>query len=104
MENLVNIEHLSNLLSIPSVTYDEWDMVEYLSKHFDEKGYEYGVDHYGNIFVNKGTDEVKPLICAHIDTVHKKTKINHAPAQVHAIRPAAVLALRLGCCPPFKPR
>jgi putative aminopeptidase FrvX len=28
------------------------------------------------MFVTKGTDEIKPLICAHIDTVHKKTKIN----------------------------
>jgi|694.fasta_scaffold02377_39 putative aminopeptidase FrvX len=76
MENLVNIERLSDLLSIPSVTYDEWDMVEYLSEYFDKKGYEYGVDSYGNIFVTKGTDVIKPLICAHIDTVHKKTKIN----------------------------
>jgi hypothetical protein len=76
MENLVNIERLSDLLSIPSVTYDEWDMVEYLSEYFDKKGYEYGIDSYGNIFVTKGTDVIKPLICAHIDTVHKKTKIN----------------------------
>jgi hypothetical protein len=76
MENFVNMGLLTDLLSVPSETFDEWDMVFFLSKYLDKMDYEYDVDEYGNIFVTKGDGANKPLVCAHIDTVHKKTTIN----------------------------
>ena len=76
MENRVNVDFLSSLLSIPSETFDEWGMVDYLVTYFESKGYEPIVDKFGNIYVSKGDAEKKPLICAHIDTVHKNNKIN----------------------------
>lgn len=76
MENFVDLNRLTSLLSIPSVTYDEWDMVMFLCNELDDMDMDYVVDDDGNILVTKGSGDKMPLICAHIDTVHSKTKIN----------------------------
>jgi putative aminopeptidase FrvX len=76
MENFVDMKLLTDLLSVPSVTYDEWEMVDFLANYFDTKGYQYDIDEMGNLFLEKGDAINKPLICAHIDTVHSKKNIN----------------------------
>lgn len=76
MKNYVDIGLLSRLLSVPSVTYDEWDMVMFICNELDDLDIDYVVDNDGNILITKGNGDKMPLVCAHLDTVHKKNSIN----------------------------
>ena len=72
----MNIEKFKELLSVPSKTYQEEDMVEFIC---DELGDMEGVTFYRdvmmNIYATKGVleeDEFYPMFIAHTDTVHSK--------------------------------
>jgi len=64
------LDRLKEILSVPSHSGDESRMIKYLTKVLDGKGYDYTVDHQGNIYVTKGVSEAYPLFVAHTDTVH----------------------------------
>ncbi len=65
------LDRLKEILSVPSHSGDESRMIKYLTEVLDEKGYDYTVDHQGNIYVTKGVSEAYPLFVAHTDTVHR---------------------------------
>ncbi len=69
------IQHLKEVLSIPTKTYQETLMIEYLDKYFTEKGYDHTIDQYGNVYVTKGEADVYPCVIAHTDTVHSITEM-----------------------------
>ena len=64
-------EKLKELLSIPTKTWEEERLINYLIGHFEEKGYLYEVDDMGNLYVTKGISEYYPLVLAHTDSVHE---------------------------------
>tara|TARA_R110000822_G_scaffold35946_2_gene101171 strand:- start:446 stop:1252 length:807 start_codon:yes stop_codon:yes gene_type:complete len=64
-------EKLKELLSIPTKTWEEERLINYLIGHFEEKGYLYEVDDMGNLYVTKGISEHYPLVLAHTDSVHE---------------------------------
>jgi len=72
----MNIEKFKELLSVPSKTYQEEDMVEYLCDEFDSiPGVSYYRDDMMNIYATKGElteGEFYPMFIAHTDTVHNK--------------------------------
>jgi tripeptide aminopeptidase len=72
----MNLEKFKELLSVPSKTYQEEDMVEYLCNELDSiSGVKYYRDEMMNIYATKGElsdGEFYPMFVAHTDTVHHK--------------------------------
>jgi len=69
---------LKNILSVPSKTYKEDKMIEFLVNWLTEYNYTYYLDDMNNIYVTKQTDDVEyfPCVVSHIDTVHNLDTIN----------------------------
>ena len=71
-----NLEKFKELLAVPSKTYQEEDMVEYLCDELDTiPNVSYYRDEMMNIYVTKGVleeGEYYPMFIAHTDTVHQK--------------------------------
>ena len=72
----MNIDKFKELLSVPSKTYQEEDMVEYICNELDSiEGVTYYRDDMMNIYATKGDleeGEYYPMFIAHTDTVHTK--------------------------------
>jgi putative aminopeptidase FrvX len=72
----MNLSKFKELLSVPSKTYQEEDMVEYLCNELDTiPGVSYYRDDMMNIYATKGKlneGEYYPMFIAHTDTVHQK--------------------------------
>ena len=72
----MNIDKFKELLSVPSKTYQEEDMVEYICNELDSiEGVTYYRDDMMNVYATKGVleeDEFYPMFIAHTDTVHSK--------------------------------
>jgi tripeptide aminopeptidase len=74
-----NIDFLKSVLSVPTHSFHEDEMIEYLINYLFEKKYDYKIDEMGNIYVVKGTineGEYYPCVVAHTDTVHPIDTIN----------------------------
>lgn len=75
------IQFLKEVLSVPTKTYQEDLMVEFLMNWLDERLYDYFIDEKKNIYVRKPIPEKDPeffypcVIC-HTDTVHNIDTIN----------------------------
>ena len=70
---------LKDVLSVPTVTYQEDKMVEFLINWLEENGIPFNVDEHKNIYAVKQTDEFVdyfPCVIAHTDTVHNIDTIN----------------------------
>jgi len=72
---------LKDVLSVPTKTYQEEKMVEFLTNWLESNGYDYYVQDNGNIYVTKTTSEVNenfhyPCVVSHTDTVHNIDTIN----------------------------
>jgi di/tripeptidase len=70
---------LKDVLSVPTVTYQEDRMVEFLIDWLEKNGIPFNVDEYNNIYAIKQTDEdvdYFPCVIAHTDTVHNIETIN----------------------------
>ena len=68
------LNKLKKILSIQTVSGDEWDMVDYICNQLKSRDGEYKVDTMGNIFVTKGkpVNGYYPLLMAHSDTVYDR--------------------------------
>ena len=74
-----NVDFLKKVLSIPTKSFKEDLMIEFLVKYLTEKKHNFKVDDFGNVYVTKGEineGEFYPCIVAHTDTVHKIDTIN----------------------------
>ena len=69
---------LKEVLSVPTKTYNEGLMVEFLVKYLTRNNYDHYLDDMGNIYVTKQTDEAEyfPCVVSHTDTVHNIDTIN----------------------------
>jgi|TARA_R110002126_G_scaffold31154_2_gene100752 tripeptide aminopeptidase len=70
-----NLKHLKEVLSIPTKTWKEDLMIEYLSNYCDNKGYNHWKDKNGSVYVTKGNADMFPCVVAHIDTVHEPVEM-----------------------------
>ena len=62
---------LKNILSVPTKTWEEDDLIEYIvtnTKDFDIMD----IDDLGNIYITKGKADYYPCFVAHLDSVHEK--------------------------------
>ena len=88
---------LKNVLSIPSKTYKEGLMVEFITKWLSDNNIQYQVDVHNNIYATKQTDETVeffPCVVAHTDTVHEIDTINVREEQLPNSQQELKLALK----------
>jgi di/tripeptidase len=76
-----NIPFLKSVLSVPTKTYQEDKMIEFIVEWLHKKNIEYYVDQFGNVYATKKIDEVEenfyfPCVISHTDTVHTIDSIN----------------------------
>ena len=64
-----NINFLKRVLSVPTKTYKEDLMIQFLTEWLVENNIPYFVDKMGNVYATKQTDEVEyfPCVVAHTD-------------------------------------
>jgi putative aminopeptidase FrvX len=69
---------LKKVLSVPTKTYKEDLMIQFLCEWLKENNIPYYVDKMGNVYATKQTDEIEyfPCVVAHTDTVHELDTIN----------------------------
>lgn len=73
---------LKSVLSVPTKTYKEDEMIDYISSWLSENSIPFVVDEMGNIYATKDdgntkdTDFYYPCVVAHTDTVHEIDSIN----------------------------
>lgn len=86
---------LKNVLSVPSKTYKEDMMVEFITNWLTENNIPFEVDDMFNIYATKQTDpnvEYFPCVVSHTDTVHDLDTINireeKLPNQQKVLKPS----------------
>ena len=70
----MDINKFKELLSVPTKTYKESKMVDFLINYLHIEGYDWYRDTHNNIYVTKGTldeGESYPMFISHTDTVHE---------------------------------
>jgi di/tripeptidase len=77
-----NLELLKEVLSIPTQTYKEGFMIEFLEKWLTENQIDYSLDRHGNVYATKQESKdlpenfYFPCVISHTDTVHVLDTIN----------------------------
>lgn len=73
-----NYQLLKDVLSVPTKTYQEGLMVEFITNWLSQNNIPFYIDEYQNIYATKQTFEVDyfPCVIAHTDTVHNIDTIN----------------------------
>ena len=70
-----NYDLLKTLLTVPTKTYQEDLMIEFLDNYLTEQNIPHYVDDYGNVYATKTSerfdDEIFPCVISHTDTVHQ---------------------------------
>jgi len=95
-----NIDFLKEVLSIPSKTYREELMVQYLVKWLTENNIEHFVDEHKNVYATKKESSVIPedfyfpCVVSHTDTVHDICNINIDEEQLYNAQGELKLSLK----------
>ena len=92
-----NFELLKQVLSIPTKTYQEDLMIDFITEWLDENKIPYYVDNFYNIYATKQTDEnieYFPCVVAHTDTVHTIDSINVVEEQLPNAQKEVKLSLK----------
>ena len=72
------IERLKNLLAVPTYTWEEDELIEYVVENAEDLCDEIEIDDLGNIYITKGKCEPNtyyPCFVAHLDSVHQKVEM-----------------------------
>lgn len=92
-----NFELLKEVLSIPTKTYQEHLMVEFICNWLDDNNIPHYVDKFNNVYATKQTDgniSNFPCVVAHTDTVHNLDTINVVEEQLPNAQKEVKLALK----------
>jgi putative aminopeptidase FrvX len=74
--NTEQLNRLKTLLSIPTYTWEEEDLIDYLKEELNKiKGVYYYQDKLGCLYITKGHSTVYPCFVAHLDSVHPKIEM-----------------------------
>jgi putative aminopeptidase FrvX len=74
-----NLDLLKQVLSVPTKTYQEGLMIEFICHWLEQNGIPFYLDTFNNVYALKQTDENVthfPCVVAHTDTVHAIDTIN----------------------------
>jgi tripeptide aminopeptidase len=95
-----NLQFLKEVLSVPSKTYREELMVEYLVSWLTENNIEHFVDEHKNVYATKQESPITtenfyfPCVVSHTDTVHDIEKINIKEEQLRNAQGELKLSLK----------
>lgn len=78
---MFNLDLLKKVLSIPTKTYNEKLLIEFLVRWLTENNIPFFLDPYGNVYATKQDGEIPedfyfPCVVSHTDTVHNIDSIN----------------------------
>jgi di/tripeptidase len=92
-----NFELLKKVLSVPTKTYQEDLMIEFIVDWLESKNIPFYLDQYYNVYATKQTDEnieYFPCVVAHTDTVHNIDTINVVEEMLPNAQKEVKLALK----------
>jgi tripeptide aminopeptidase len=91
------IQFLKNVLSVPTKTYREGLMVEFITSWLTSKNIKHYVDEHLNVYATKQNDpsiEYFPCVVSHTDTVHNLDSINVREEELPNTQKELKLALK----------
>jgi putative aminopeptidase FrvX len=96
---MTDLEFLKSVLSVPTKTYNEKLMIQYLESWLTENNIPYFVDNKGNVYATKQESNVDndfyfPCVVSHTDTVHNIDSINIREEQLPNAQGLSKLALK----------
>jgi len=68
------LQRLKDILSVPTKTWEEEDLIEYIVNNIDDYD-SLEFDDTGNLYITKGSAEYYPCFVAHLDSVHEKVEM-----------------------------
>jgi len=94
-----NYQLLKDVLSVPSKTYKEEQMVQFLIDWLTENNIDYTVDEHLNVYATKQTGDLPdgfmfPCVVSHTDTVHNIDTINVVEEQLKNAQGEIKLSLK----------
>ena len=92
-----NFELLKQVLSVPTKTYQEDLMIDFITTWLEENKIPFYVDQFYNIYATKQTDDsinYFPCVVAHTDTVHTIDSINVVEEQLPNAQKEIKLSLK----------
>tara|TARA_R110002110_G_scaffold103397_6_gene261320 strand:- start:1772 stop:2587 length:816 start_codon:yes stop_codon:yes gene_type:complete len=69
--NKKKLTQLKKILSVPTYSWEEDLLINYVTAILEKRGYPYYVDDLGSIYVTKGKTKHFPCLVAHLDSVHE---------------------------------
>ena len=66
------LKRLKNLLAVPTYTWEEDELINYIVENYSHLCDYIDIDNLGNMYLIKGTADYYPCFVAHLDTVHQK--------------------------------
>ena len=73
--NKENLKDLKELLSVPTKTWEEQDLIDHIIKYISNLNVDYRQDEIGNLYITKGKSKYYPCFVAHLDSVHEKVEM-----------------------------
>ncbi len=73
--NKENLKDLKELLSVPTKTWEEQDLIDHIINYISHLNVDYHQDEIGNLYITKGKSEHYPCFVAHLDSVHEKVEM-----------------------------
>tara|TARA_R100000664_G_scaffold14871_1_gene23262 strand:- start:19107 stop:19925 length:819 start_codon:yes stop_codon:yes gene_type:complete len=73
--NNTKLQRLKNLLSVPTYTWEEEEIINYISENYSSLCDSMEIDEIGNMYITKGKADYFPCFVAHLDTVHEKVEM-----------------------------
>ena len=70
--NKTKLKRLKNLLAVPTHTWEEDELIQYIVENASDLCDTMEIDDIGNMYLTKGRAEYYPCFVAHLDTVHQK--------------------------------
>lgn len=94
-----DLQLLKEVLSVPTKTYQEEFMIEFIVNWLNENNIENYVDEYGNVYATKKEREISdsfyfPCVISHTDTVHGLGNINVVEEQNYNAQNELKLSLK----------
>ena len=95
-----NLEFLKEVLSVPTKTYQEQRMVDFLVNWLKDNDIDFFVDKYNNVYATKKESEnfsenfYYPCVISHTDTVHQLDTINVVEEQKYNAQGELKLSLK----------
>ena len=69
------LKHLKDVLAVPTKTWEEEDLINYILNYIKDLKVGSYQDDIGNLYITKGSSEHYPCFVAHLDSVHEKVEM-----------------------------